>query len=190
MAPDDRDRDERPGQRDWRALDRKKDRSAHRKEERPAGGGKRSQALKEAAQKEYRAGLERLFDTGQAGGRVAKVLPPMPSAGDAAGEGAGAARQQALGRIRAAETSSEVKVAVDAFRVEWELPEDPDTLLQVLLYPDETVVAEALSILDRIMPLKRATRRETMRTRLRRVEDDEDFSAETRALAAQVESKG
>ena len=182
MPPDDR---ERPGQRDWREADRKKDRSAHRKEERPASGGKRSQAIKEAAQKEYRTGLERLFDTGAAGGRVGKVLPAMPT-GDA---GSGSARQEALKRIRAAETSSEVKAAVDAFRAEWELPEDPDALLQVLNHPDGDVVAEALAILDRIMPLKRSTKRETMRARLRRIEDDEDLGAEARALATSVRSK-
>ena len=185
--PDDRDRDERPGQRDWRALDRKKDRSAHRKEEKPAGGGKRSQATKAAAQKEYLTGLQKLFDTGQAGGRVGKILPPMPKAGESAGEGA--QRQAALKRISLAETSSEVKDAVDAFREKWELPEDPDTLAQVLLHPDDGVVADALAVLDRIMPLRRASRRETLRIRLRRVEEDEDRPAETRALAAEVKKK-
>jgi hypothetical protein len=185
---DDRERDERPGQRDWRELDRRKDRSTHRKEERPAGG-KRSRAGKEAAHKEYVAGLHRLFDTGDAGGRVAKVLPPMPKADDAEAPGAGAARQVALKRIRAAETSSDVKDAVAAFRADWDLPEDADALTQVLLHPDEAIVAEALAILDRILPLRRPTRRETLRTRLRRLEDDEDLAAETRALAGRVRSK-
>lgn len=185
-APDDRDRDERAGQRDWRALDRKKDRSAHRKDEKPAGGGKKSQAMKQSAQKEYLAGLHKLFETGDAGGRVAKILPPMPKAGD---EGEGSARQAALKQLRAAETSAEVKAAVAVLREKWELPEDPDALLAVLLHPDETIVVDALGVLDRIMPLKRATRRETLRARLRRVEEDEDFTAETRALAAQVKTK-
>jgi hypothetical protein len=186
-VPDDRDRDERPGQRDWRELDRRKDRSAHRKEDRPKAGGKRSQALQQSAQKEYLAGLQKLFDTGQAGGRVGKVLPPMPGAGESAGEGA--ARQAGIARLRASETSSDVKAALAAFREKWELPEDPDALAQVLLHPDEAVIAEALAILDRIMPLKRASRRETLRMRLRRVEEDEDLSAETRSLAADVKKK-
>jgi len=183
----DKDGHERPGQRDWREADRKKDRSTHRKDDK-LRSGPRSKAVQQAAQKEYRAGLEKLFETGAAGGRVGALLSRMPAASAVEG-GEGAERQIALRKIRAAETSSDAKSAVDAFRAKWDLPDDPDTLFAVLLHPDEGVVAEALAILDRVMPLKRATRRETMKARLRRTAENEDFSVETRALATSALSK-
>ena len=116
----------------WREIDRKKDRSTHRPEERPQAGGPRRQR----SQKSYRAALDRLFESGKIG-----ELIDEPPKDDASPEDEG--RLKLLRKIKAAEGRGVVD-AVDAYVAHYELPLDADVLAKVLEHRNPTRQLEAL----------------------------------------------
>lgn len=174
--------DDRP-RKSWREIDAAKDRSAHRKEDRPRAGGARAQQRSSAAQKQYRAALDKLFDQGATTEGWKKVLPEMPS------DPATAGRQELLRAIRAAPDRATVEAAVGKLLESSSLPDDPDVLVQVLSCSGDAVVQDALERLDALLPLQAPGARQVLVTRLRRLEDDEDRPADVRALAAKVRRK-
>ena len=178
MAGDDSDRPKKS----WREIDAAKDRSLHRRDDRPKMGGK-AQQRSQAAQHQYRAALDKLFEGGGASGGWSKVLPEMPQ--DPASEG----RQELLRAVRAATGRAAVEAAVTALLGRFELPDDPDVLSQVLLHGDDGVVRSALGKLDALVPLRAAAGKAVLRTRLRTLEDDPDRDHDVRELAGKLRHK-
>jgi hypothetical protein len=176
MAGDDQERPKKS----WREIDAAKDRSTHRREDRPRQGAKAAQRS-QAAQHQYRAALDKLFEGASAG--WAKVLPEMPK--DPASDG----RQELLRAIRAATGRKAVETAVAALLERFTLPDDPDVLAQVLLHGDDAIVQTALSMLDGLLPLRAAAGKAVLRTRLRTLEEDPDRDRDVRELAGKVRQK-
>lgn len=175
--------DDRP-KKSWREIDASKDRSSHRKDDRPRLGTKAAQRSS-AAQQQYRSALEKLFDGGGAGATAgwSKVLPEMPK--DPATEG----RQELLRAIRTATGRSAVEKAVAALLARFPLPDDPDVLTQVLVHGDDDLVRQALGKLDALLPLRTPAGKAVLETRLRTLEDDPDRDHDVRTLAGQVRRK-
>lgn len=178
MAGDD---PERP-KKSWREIDAAKDRTMHRREDRPRGGAKAAQRS-QAAQHQYRAALDKLFEGGGATAGWAKVLPEMPK--DPQSDG----RQDLLRAIRTATGRKAVETAVAALLARFTLPDDADVLSQVLLHGDDAVVRTALEKLDALLPLHAAAGKAVLRTRLRTLEEDPDRDRDVRALAGKVRGK-
>jgi len=180
MGGDERDRPKKT----WREIDAGKDRSSHRKDDRPRAGT-RAAERSSAAQQQYRSALEKLFDGGGAapGAGWAKVLPEMPK--DPTTEG----RQELLRAIRTATGRAQVEKAVAALLERFTLPDDPDVLAQVLLHRDDELVRQALGKLDALLPLRAPAGKAVLETRLRTLEDDPDRERDVRTLAGQVRRK-
>lgn len=155
--------DERP-RRSWREIDRNKDRSAHRKEERPEGGGRRGGPRRERS---YRAALDRLFDSGKIAELVEQKAPS--SEGDAGG---GDNRIKALARIRDAAGRDEVTREVDAYLKQWDrLPDDLEVLARLLEHRDPGLQLEAMERIDGLLERERPKRTRAMLGQLRMIRD-------------------
>jgi hypothetical protein len=180
MSGDDRDRPKKS----WREIDASKDRSSHRKDDRPKAGTRAAQRSS-AAQAQYRSALDKLFDGGGAapGSGWSKVLPEMPK--DPATEG----RQELIRAVRTATGRAQVVKAVAALLEKFPLPDDPDVLAQVILHDDDEIVRTALEKLDALLPLRTPSGKAVLGTRLRTLEDDPDRGSEVRALAGKVRRK-
>lgn len=144
----------------WRDVDRSKDRSAHRREERPAG----SPQKRERTQKTYRAALDRLFTQGGLG----KILPTD-------GEGtpeSGPNRIRLLVDIRGAAEPDEITRAIDAFvRAFGDLPDEVDLWAQAAWHDDIEIVRTALSKLPALLASQPLKRTRALVGRLRYLED-------------------
>ena len=122
----------------WREKDRGRDRSAHRKEERPARGAGRATETASAA---YKRQLDKFFDKG--------VVPEhlKDRLGDAPATGAGE-RQTLMRAVFAADAGKPLIKALDAFLAQHELPDDPKLLLLALDHPKDAVILQALIQLE------------------------------------------
>jgi hypothetical protein len=159
-----RDRDDRR-ERDWREIDRRKDKSKHRQPDRPQIP-QHKQARAESASKVYKSKLDAFFDgDGKAPDHIKDKLSTLD---DASPEGK--KRIAALKKIKEAGTSSAVDKAVDAYMASWELPPDHDVLAQVLMCSDEEHVDQALETIAELLSKNRPPRRKAiLEQRLRRV---------------------
>lgn len=175
--------DDRP-KKSWREIDAGKDRSSHRRDDKPRQGTKAAQRSA-SAQQQYRSALEKLFDGGSAATTAgwAKVLPEMPK--DPASEG----RQEMLRDIRKATGRAAVEKAVAALLERFPLPDDPDILVQVLVHSDDDLVRQALARLDALLPLRTPAGKAVLDGRLRTLEDDQDRDPDVRSLAGQIRRK-
>lgn len=162
MAKD--DDGDRP-KRSWRDIDKQKDRSAHRKEERPAMS-RQKQVRADNASKLYKAQLDRFFE---GDGAAPKQVKDKLGALDDVSED-GLARKAALQAIRDAATSSAKRAAVSAYLARWELPPDHDVLAEVLACDDDDYIAKALALIEGLLDANRPPRRTTtLEQRLRRI---------------------
>jgi len=172
-------------ERDWREIDRRKDRSKHRQPDRPAVP-EHKQARAASASKVYKSQLDAFFDGG--GKAPAHVKDKLAALDDASPEGK--QRVAALKAIKDAGTSSAVDKAVDAFVGQWELPPDHEILAQVLLCSDERHVRRALEIITDLLSKNRPPRRKAiLEQRLRRVinlGDDPDAAEQAQAILKQL----
>lgn len=179
-----RDRDERR-ERDWREIDRRKDRSKHRQPDRPQMP-KHKQARADSASKVYKAKLDAFFDGD--GKAPAHVKDKLATLDDAAPEGK--RRLAALKAIKEAGTTSAVDRAVADYLREWTLPPDHEVLVQVLLASDEEHVGLALEIIGELLSHNRPPRRKAvLEQRLRRVVnlgEDPDLSGKAQSLIKQL----
>jgi hypothetical protein len=159
-----RDTDSDRPKKSWRDIDKQKDRSAHRKEDRPAFNPG-SQQRADSASKVYKARLEGFFEGGKAPDHVQAQLKGLE---DASPEGK--ERVAALAAIRAATASADVEKAVAAFVARWELPPDYEILGQALLCGDESLVERAMDELGAQLAARHAPRRtQVLETRLKRI---------------------
>lgn len=127
----------------WRDIDRKKDRSRHRQDERPAGPKPRV----ESATKAYRRQLDRLFAEGGLPEHLKDRLP-APEAEEAAPAGKGSDRLKRVRAVRQAPSGPELVKAIDALRKDYGLPDDLEILLRVLEHPSDAVLLEALALIE------------------------------------------
>lgn len=123
----------------WRDLDRKRDQSAHRREERPARGGKSARV--ESATAAYKRSLDAFFDQGVVPEHLKDKLP----AGAAEGP---SERQQLIRAVRQAKTGRELEKAVDTLRADFGLPDDMELLLRVLEHSKDAVLLDALGLIE------------------------------------------
>lgn len=156
--------DEKP-RRNWREIDRNKDRSKHRKEDLPLDNPRRK-ARSESASKVYRAKLDAFFDGGgKAPEHVKNKLSALENQSEEAME-----RKDAIRAIKDASTSSAADNAVAFFLERWDLPPDFDVLISVLNCSEEEYVYKAIELLEEILESRRAPRRTNLlEQRLRKI---------------------
>lgn len=155
----DRDRDRK---REWRDIDRRKDKSSH-----VDGSGPRrnlDERKVTTGYHRYKQDLDDLFARGEASSLVQEVMSRSP-AQDEPAEPAGGnkgkkrpaskkkpkqppARQKLLRSIRAASSPRELTRLFDEFLAGWELPEDIEILTQALEHEDEEIQAQALTMIS------------------------------------------
>ena len=160
-----RDYDSDKPKKSWSEIDKQKDRSLHRREERPAlNPSKRVRA--DSASKVYKSQLDRFFEGD--GAAPAQVKSKLAAIEDVSPEGV--ARKAAVQKIKDAVTSSAKRAAVADYLARWELPPDHDVLVEVLACDDDGYIALALKIVDNLLSANRPPRRTTiLEQRLKRI---------------------
>lgn len=156
--------DDKP-KKSWRELDRNKDRSSHRAQDRPQMNPSK-QARADSASKVYKSKLDAFFEgEASAPGIVKDKLTQIQ---DTSKEGK--ARIAALKAIKDASVSSALDAAFDEYLKNWELPFDYDILSQALNCGDESHVSAALDMLEKMFADKRIPKHaKLLEQRLRRV---------------------
>jgi hypothetical protein len=157
--------DDRP-RRSWREIDRNKDRSSHRKEERPEGqnrGGRQKQS--------YRAALDRLFDSGKIADLVEAKTGEKKSGEKKSDEDNN--RFKAEAKIRDAGDRDEVTKLVDAYLQKFgnELPDDLEILTRVLEHRNPTWQLEAMERIDTLLETETPKRTRAMLGQLKMIRD-------------------
>ena len=160
-----RDYDSDRPKRSWREIDQQKDRSLHRREERPAMNPKK-QARADGASKVYKSQLDRFFEGD--GKAPAQVKNKLAAIEDVSPDGV--ARKAAVQKIKDAVTSSAKREAVSEYLSRWELPPDHDLLAEVLACDDDDYIAIALRMIDELLSANRPPHRTTtLEQRLKRI---------------------
>lgn len=165
--------DDRP-KKSWREIDKAKDQSSHR----PAEPKKQTRESV-AAQKQYKAQLDRLFDSGEAMKLLGKTATTPPSA------------ETKLAKIRALRDAvgrDEITKATDALFALGPLPQEEEVLTQALEHRKEERVREVMAALLTWLERNRPKRQATLKARLSGLVDNAD-DEETRELAKQVLAK-
>lgn len=137
--------DDRP-RKSWREIDKAKDRSAHRKDEKPSAGEKQST---QRSQKTYRSKLDQLFESGKVGELLEdKEFSDVNSGGQS--------RIKMLRKITSAEDPKSITKAVDEYLASFELPDDVDVLAKILEHREPDRQKEAmqrlLGLIDEFHP--------------------------------------
>jgi len=161
--------DERP-KRSWREIDSARDRSAHRRDQRPDASGPRH----ERTTKRYRSALSQAFDSGALGKLV----------GEAEGQG----NPGLIAAIREAHTPEELSDAVDRALAAGPLPDDAEVWARVVEHRDEDRVREALLRLEVLLGEQTLRRSRALRARLRYLEEISD-DEEIRRLSAELRNR-
>jgi len=160
-----RDYDSDRPKKSWSEIDKQKDRSLHRREERPAMNQKK-QVRADSASKVYKSQLDRFFEGD--GAAPAQVKNKLAAIEDVSPEGL--ERKAAVQRIKDAATSGGKREAVKEYVARWELPPDHDVLAEVLACDDDDYIAIALKIIDEMLSANRPPRRTTtLEQRLKRI---------------------
>jgi hypothetical protein len=160
-----RDYDSDRPKKSWRELDKQKDRSLHRREERPALSPK-TQVRADSASKVYKSQLDRFFEGD--GAAPAQVKSKLAAIEDVSTEGI--ARKAAAQKVKDAATSSAKRAAVAEYLGQWELPPDHDLLVEVLACDDDEYLMAALKLIDELLSANRPPRRTTtLEQRLKRI---------------------
>lgn len=172
MSDDDRPR------RSWREIDRAKDKSAHRKEERPEPGFGRRQGKRR--EKSYRAALDRLFDSGKIADLVEKQT------GDTGSSEKGESRIKMHTQIIDAADRDALTKAVDSYLQKFgELPDEMEVLGRVLEHRDPGMQLEAMQRIEGLLDNEEPKRRRAMVGQLKMIRDIGD-DPELTALAKRL----
>ncbi|HUT76815.1 MAG TPA: hypothetical protein VM285_03970 [Polyangia bacterium] len=171
--------------RSWRDVDRNKDRSKHRQEDRPPIRDANRQARADSASKVYRSKLDTFFH-GE-GAAPAQVKGKLAALDESSAEGR--ERTMALGEIKAASTSIATAKATRRYLERWKLPPDHEVLVQVIGSGEEEHQRLALEQIADLLGRGRVPRRTAvLEQRLRRIVDLGEEPAIT-ALAEAVLQK-
>jgi hypothetical protein len=157
MSDDDRPR------KSWREIDKAKDRSVHRKEERRDPQGR---PMGQRRQKSYRASLDRLFDSGKISELVEQQAP-----GTARAAGGEQSRLKQQARIRDASGRDEVTEAVDAYLERYPMPDDFELLTRILEHRDPGRQLEAMNRLGALLEQERPKRTRALLGQLKMIRD-------------------
>ncbi|MBN1946251.1 MAG: hypothetical protein JW797_11285 [Bradymonadales bacterium] len=135
----------RERKRTWREIDQAKDKSYHRREERPGTVPEKGSRSNKA----YKAELDRFFNAGQASLRIKTLMKEttkdLPLTAEESPE-----RIKLVRKVRSAETFDEFVTAVNELRGQFGLPRDVDILSRVLEHPNQQVVRESLKLLKEL----------------------------------------
>jgi hypothetical protein len=175
-----RDDDERPREKkSWREIDKMRD--GKRSGARTSADRDRERFEKTTKYSQYKSQLERMFRGGD--------LPqPMRDRLDPTGEGR--KRDEAIRKMREAESPAQFDEAVNAFLAEFrELPDDPYLLDRALGHRDAKIVDRALEQLLRLHGEGALKPPPSLRPRLQSLQlthDDPDVQDKAKALAAKI----
>ena len=123
----------------WRERDRKKDTSAHRRDESAPRG---APARVATATAQYKRQLDALFDRGEVPDHLKDKLPAPDATG---GDPESKERVRLTRAVRQAPSGPELVKALDALREKLgAVPEDLELVLRFLEHPKDAVLAEAL----------------------------------------------
>lgn len=160
-----RDYDSDRPKKSWRDIDKNKDRSSHRKEERSKMNPFK-QARADSASKVYKSKLDDFFDGD--GKAPAHVKEKLAALSDTSPDGK--KRKAAAKKISDAATSSAKTRAVAEYLKQWDLPPDHDVLVEVLSCSDEEYVELALERIEELLDANRPPKRTAvMEQRLKRL---------------------
>jgi hypothetical protein len=153
--------EERP-RKSWREIDKARDHSAHRREERAAGATERKRGP--GSQKSYRAALDRLFETG----KIAQLVDGPGASEDPESE----SRIRMLSRIEKAMDRESICREVDAYLAKFgELPDDLEILGKVLEHRDAERQRQAMERIDRLLDGAKPKRSRAMVAQLKIIRD-------------------
>jgi acetyl-CoA carboxylase carboxyltransferase component len=156
--------DERP-RKSWREIDKQRDRSQHRREEKPVVERKRGPG----SQKSYRAQLDRLFETGKIADLVAQKAPST------SGGEAGESRIKALGAIKRAMDRDTITRELDAFMEKFgALPDDLEVLEKALEHRSSEQQLLAMQRIDALLDQEQPRRKRAMVGQLKLIRDLSD----------------
>jgi hypothetical protein len=173
------DNEDRP-KKSWREIDKQRDGSVHRKEDRPAPDP--SRRPRSAEYRSYKSQLNRLFD----GGALPEALQEKldDSMMDEVKK-----RKAGLDAVKTAASPKQVRAALTAFRQSFGFPEDEEVLARLLDLQDEDVVLETILTLDRLREEGRLKRAGSLKGRLKTVQmtmDEPDIQNAARALVKKL----
>jgi hypothetical protein len=177
MADDDKPK------RSWREIDQMRDKSAHRREDRPAGGVAQQRLERSQAYRAYKTQLNRLFDGG--------ALPDaLKSKLEDKGVGVEAKRKKELASaILSATSPSAQRAALAAYRVEAGFPDGEEVLAKLLDLDDEALVLETLAAIDQLHAQGGLKRASSLKARVKTAQmtlDSPRVTEAARALLAKL----
>ncbi len=163
----------------WREIDARRDQSSHRS----SGGRQRSRTQSGRAAtgyNRYKSELEAMFNKGSISdtlkGRLGDKLKAITDDGDSS-----ATRARLIREINNAPGPGERNTALKEFlKAGFELPNNLELLTNVIDYPDERVVKDALEKIEELLESQKMARRASFIERLRlltQTADDEDTAA-------------
>ena len=174
--------DERP-RKSWRDIDKQKDSSQHRREDKPVVENKRGPG----SQKSYRAQLDRLFETGKIADLVAQRTPDEAAQKGASGDN----RIKMLGAIKRAMDRDSISCEVDAYTAKFgELPDDLEILEKALEHRDPARQLDAIRRIDALLDREQPRRKRAMVGQLKLIRDvseDEGAVALAKKLLGRLE---
>lgn len=172
--------DERP-RKSWRDIDKQKDRSQHRREERPPLERKTGPG----SQKSYRAALDRLFSTGKIAELVESKAPGTTKTTEDSEN-----RLKMLARIKSATDRETIIREVDALLEKYELPDDLEVLERVLAHRRPELQLQAMQRIDRLLDQGPPKRRRALLGQLKLIRElgpDDEILELCRKLIARLE---
>ena len=167
----------------WREIEKKKDRGAHAQQERkplyPKKPTRASERYKAALDKAFEAG-----DLGKAAERLAaESTSPVPGEPESNKKGRKPSKQKLISRIKQSAKRSETIEAIDELLEHYEMPDDFDVFTRALEHPDESIVEDTLKRLLNLLNDQKPRRSGELRGRLRIMEEDLERADEIKSLA-------
>lgn len=160
----------------WREIDQQRDKSSHRRDE---PGGPRGFSSAPRRQRNYRAKLDHLFDSGKIGKVLEKQQP---------GETAPPSDENRLKLFRKVidETGRDgITRAIDAYLAKYELSDDFDFLAKMLEHRQPSRQLEAMVRLDQLLDAQQPKRKAALTEQLQMIRDVSD-ETELVALARKL----
>jgi hypothetical protein len=140
----------------WREIDNNKDRSAHRKDDRPKMSPFKQQKS-DAASKAYKSRLDSFFNgEGEIPSHLKDKFKALNSS-----EG-GKKRKEAFLKIKNARRSKEKTAAVAEYLKNWELSPDYDLLMEVLACSSDKYIKMTLNLIEQMFDENRVPKHKAL----------------------------
>lgn len=135
----------------WKEIDRQRDRSDHRRDDRPSGHASRGGD----GSRSHRSALDKLFSSG----KIADLVKKRDQETGVEAEPAGPSRRN-LGQAIVEAPDRDAKIqAIDTYLDAFSMPRDAEVLAQLLDHPDDEIVEHALDQVEALLgegPIRRA----------------------------------